>query len=282
LNADEGAAALASVRNLENAIKEHGGGAAPAGQVEFESLIGGFSSQDQALARRIKAGLEPRAGVKPGAKLSVIGGVLHSTDPDSGLSRPVEIDGKTLTSEDVGRSEAVIAEAKKFGELTGADRAKRIDKAVESITKIQGNIRNIDRAISALDRGARTGAVDRFLPNIRAASVELAQINKELALDVIGNVTFGALSKGELDLALEVAIPTGLDEEELRDFLVRKRAAQNKLIDYFQSSVDFLDDGGTIAGFLRQQRGPADKPLADMSSEELAAAIEAAQATAGQ
>ncbi len=50
-----------SVAERMGIIKPENGGV-PAGQQEFESLIAGMSPADQAKARRIKAGLDPRAG----------------------------------------------------------------------------------------------------------------------------------------------------------------------------------------------------------------------------
>ena len=127
-------------------------------------------------------------------------------------------------------------------------------KAFERLEKVDTSINNIDQAISALDRGAKTGAIQSKLPSIRAASVELDNIQKAMGLDVIGNVTFGALSKGELDLALSKAIPTGLDEPELRDWLVKKRASQQKLQVYIKDAAIFLGTpGNTIAGWIEAQ-----------------------------
>lgn len=199
-------------------------------QREFESQTEGFSDADKLSARRISVGLDPRA----------VGSAIQ-TITESG------------TAEDIGESEAIIGERKKFGELTAASRSKAIDSGFERITGINKNIENIDRALSALERGAGTGAAERFFPSIKAATVELDQIQGELALDVIGAVTFGALSKGELDLAREIALPTGLNEPELIDFLGRKKVAQEKLRDYFSEQIQFLDQGGTVAGFLRSK-----------------------------
>jgi len=198
----------------------------------FGSLTEGLSPEDQARARRVQLGLDPRA-VGSGA-------ITTALDPE--------------LTEQVAESTAVIAGRKKFAEMTGASRAKTIDKGFESIQNIDKNIRNMDKAIAALEGGARTGPIEsRFFPSIRSASVKLDQIRNELGLDVVGGVTFGALSKGELDLALEVALPTNLQPEELIQWLQDKKAAQEKLRGYFASQIDFVDQGGTLAGFLRQQ-----------------------------
>ena len=81
----------------------------------------------------------------------------------------------------------------------------------------------------------------------------LDNIQGKMALDVIGAVTFGALSQGELDLARNVALPTGLDGPELTKHLQDKKVAQQKLRDYYNEQIQFLDQGGTVAGFMRQK-----------------------------
>jgi len=158
-------------------------------------------------------------------------------------------------TESVAESEATIAQARKFGEATGALRSKLIDKGVESIKSIDQNLRNLDKAIAAIDEGAATGAIiSRFTPTVRAATVKLEQVRSELGLDVVGGVTFGALSKGELDLALTVALPVNLKPAELRQWLLDKQDAVKKLRAYYIEQIDFLDQGGTVAGFLREKQ----------------------------
>lgn len=202
----------------------------PAETVAFNDLIKDFSPKEKTLAKRVKAGLKGRA--VSNAVLSAIA---------SG-------DIKNLA-----QAKAEIKQAEKFGEMTGTSRAKAIDKGFDSIVKIDAGIRNIDRAISALDRGAGVGAVEKLWPSIKAASVELDNIQGQMALDVVGATTFGALSKGELDLAKAIALPTGLDTPELKVFLNSKRTAQEKLKAYFNEQIQFLDQGGTVAGFSRQK-----------------------------
>ncbi len=174
--------------------------------------------------------------------------------------------GGEVSFQMLGRAAGLTAEEEAALEVTTAGGVARargeatqavgvITEGFERIQSINGNIRTIRRAISALDRGAGTGPAEQFFPSIRAASVELDQIQRELGLDVIGSVTFGALSQGELDLALATALPTGLQEEELREFLTQKESAQEKLRDYFEQQIEFLDTpGNTLAGFVAQQR----------------------------
>jgi len=216
----------------------------PAEQRAFEAKLSGLDEEQKKEATLISLGLSPRA----------VGSAIQTiADQD--------------IAELIGDAEATIGQRKKFGEMTGASRSKTIDKGFERIAGITKNITNIDRAISALDAGAGTGPAERFFPTIKAATTELNQIRGELALDVVGAVTFGALSKGELDLASDTALPIGLNEPELRDFLVRKKAAQQKLRDYYGEQIQFLDQGGTIAGFLRQKSRDAEQGAAQSGQQ---------------
>lgn len=211
----------------------------------FNSLIKDMSKEDQVKARRIKAGLDPRSVGSSAQTIAELG-----------------------TAEEVGESEAIIEERKKFGSLTGSSRAKAIDKGFDKIGKINLGINTIDRAIAAIQGGAGTGALERYLPSFKAASVELDQIQKRLALDVISGVTLGAISAAELDLAKQVALPAGLDGPELIKHLQDRKAAQEKIRDYFQTQIDFLDQGGSVADFVRQQKGEKLKALAEDQSAE--------------
>ena len=221
----------------------------------FENLISGFTPEKQQEARLVRAGLKSRAAT---AQHVVIGGVPHIWDPATQTYRKASVEGETVTAETVGESKGTIAAGEERGRGEGKLVANTIDKAFETIPKIQGNVRNIDRALSALDAGAKTGAIQRFLPSITSASKQLDQIQNELGLDIVGATTFGALSEGELKLALETALPTGLDEPALKQWLMDKKVGQEKLIAYFQDQIDFLDQGGTVPQFVRRQKRLAD------------------------
>lgn len=233
----------------------------PAGQVEFEALTKGLPEEQKLEARLVKLGLSARA----------VGSAIQ-TISDKGIA------------EQIGKASATIKQREKFGELSGSSRAKAIDSGIERISKIDVGLANIDRAISALNAGAGVGAIERFLPSFKAASVSLDNIQKSMALDVIGAVTFGALSEGELNLAKEVALPTGLDTDALIQHLSERKAAQQKLRDYFNEQIQFLDQGGTVAGFLREkERGTETQQTGnDLTPEEQAELAERERQFGGQ
>jgi len=214
-------------RELSGQGGESSGGAE---QQFFESLLEGRTEKEKKKAIRIKLGLEGRA--VSNAVLSAIA----SGDIDS-----------------LSDAKAQIKQAESFASATGASRSKTIDKGFDRISSIDLGLRNIDRAITAVQGGAGVGVIQKRFPSLRAASVALDNIQGLMALDVVGATTFGALSKGELDLAKDVALPTGLDTPELIKHLQDKKVAQQKLRDYFSEQIQFIDQGGTVAGFLRKK-----------------------------
>lgn len=236
-------------------------GGDPASLREFQSLTQNLSPEDVEKARRIKLRLDPGAP-SAAAKTVDVGGVPHIFDPIKQTLVPATVQGSPVTAKTVSESEAAIKGRSKQAEEQAKLSTSIVKKGFEGLTKIQKNVINIDRAIDALDRGAKSGAIQRFAPRISAASRELRQLQNELGLDIIGAVTFGALSQGELDLALDTALDLGQNEDALKDILIRKKAAQDKLMNYMRGQISFLsgvnEDGTprTVAQFL-ESRGQA-------------------------
>ena len=203
------------------------------------------------------------------AKTVDVGGVPHVFDPVKQTLVPAVIEGEKVTGESVGKSKKTIAQAEAFGRASGANRVKRIDKGFEAVTKIDQNIANLEKSISVIKEGANSGPFVKLLPTFKSATKELEQIQGELALDVVGSVAFGALSQGELDLAKQIGLPD-LPPEKLKDWAVRKIAAQKKVRAEMMRQIQHLDGGGSIASYFRkrakelgQGSSVQDKPLAE-------------------
>ena len=170
--------------------------------------------------------------------------------------------GEILQGEDrlaalqTARNEEISQASEKAGAIQAAKVAIDASKdAFDKIAPLNVAIANIDEAIAEIDAGAKSGAVEGRLPSIRAASIRLDNLQKRLGLDVIQNTTFGALSESELNFALDAALPKGLDEPELRKWLVDKQNAQRKLADYLENVAVFLGTpGNTIPKWLEAQR----------------------------
>lgn len=128
-------------------------------------------------------------------------------------------------------------------------------KTFEKLENLKPAIENVDKAIAAIDAGAKTGAIMSRLPSIKAASIQLDNIQASMGLDVIGNTTFGALSASELDFALSTALPKSLPPKQLKKWLQEKRAAQVKLSDYLENVAIYLGTpGNTVAGWIEAQK----------------------------
>ena len=165
--------------------------------------------------------------------------------------------GESVQEKRTAETEADKIKKKQEAEVKASTKAG--EQAAIGVQKIDKNIANLSLAITALDKGARTGAVQQFLPSVKAASVELDNIRNNLGLDIVGAATFGALSESELKFALSTAIPTGLNEGELKDFLIRKRDAQQKARGALANAAREFASGKTRAQLLTQQeeaRGP--------------------------
>lgn len=207
-----------------------GNGPLPAEAIAFNDLIKDMTPAQKKTAKQIKAGLKGRAVTN--AELTAI---------ESG-------DIKNYSDYKVKQKQA-----EKFAELTGSSRARAIDAGVEKIQKIDIGVKNIDKAISLLESDAGVGAIEKWLPSIKASTVALNNLQSTMALDVIGAVTFGALSQGELDLAKNVALNTKLDTPDLIADLQARKSAQEKLRAYFNEQIQHLDQGGTKASFMRKK-----------------------------
>jgi hypothetical protein len=153
---------------------------------------------------------------------------------------------------------------------TGAEEAGRSGIELSNATfaaigPIQSNIGNLDRAIELVEQeGANTGVLASRLPAWRASTIELRNLQNQLGIDVIGSVTFGALSEGELRLALETALPTNLQEDALADWLRRKRDAQQKLVDNLSMRAEFTAIPGNTPGRWMQFTRSGGETFEDM------------------
>tara|TARA_R110002096_G_scaffold434005_1_gene654453 strand:+ start:4621 stop:5850 length:1230 start_codon:yes stop_codon:yes gene_type:complete len=221
------------------------------GNQDRSRLLADLESDNPEIAKsaRIALKLESGAGNLSSAERVALDKLLGKavTDQKTDESRGAEsgkLDAQLAQKPGV---ESAVTTATSQAEFS----ADVVKSSFESIGKARKSIGNIDRAIKAIDDGANTGFVQGFFPSITTASVELDQLRNELGLDVIGAVTFGALSKGELDLALNTALPTNLSGPALREFLLDKKEAQKNLVLNMQEAVRFLSKpGATLSDFI--------------------------------
>jgi len=155
-----------------------------------------------------------------------------------------QVNVKAAIAGDVAASESMAR--------IGADQGL---KTYQELGKVRLSIGNLDQAIAAVRNGANTGYLESRLPNWFGPSVELANAQAQMGLDIIGMTTFGALSADELKLALNTAFPTDLQEDELLDFLLRKKAAQVKVQNELEKMSLFLMEGNSLLDWIKQEQG---------------------------
>ena len=149
-------------------------------------------------------------------------------------------------AEGKGEVEVRLAGDKKFAESRGIAQGKMVDQAKLTNATVTSNIDKYKRVLDQLNKGGKTGVLVNFLPDVTAASAAINQIRNELALNVIGSVTFGALSKGELDLAKSTAMPSAtLSPEELTIWLNEAIEEQTKVQKAVQETLMHFLTGGS-------------------------------------
>ena len=162
------------------------------------------------------------------------------------------------------------------------DAVARSKELFGQVDKINVNISNLREAQQALRDGANTGPIISMWPSFTEASVRLDNVQSRLGLDVVGSTTFGALSKGELDLSLQNALPTNLTPPELADWVDRRIDAQNKKAEYLQRQAVFLSqktDGkqNTQADWVKSEKAALQAALDAFGAteEDIEATMEA-------
>lgn len=160
----------------------------------------------------------------------------------------------TLLSEIEYGGEAAQVEAE------GKAKVPWINEVRKERENIMSTISNYDLALAALDSGASTGRVAQLLPTITSQTQLLETAKKQLGLDVIGSVTFGALSADELKLALDTGLPSdNLGPEELRKWILDRKAAKEKAAQALFETAAYLSKKDTTyesyyTDFLGMQR----------------------------
>ena len=134
---------------------------------------------------------------------------------------------------------------------SGKGAAKAATAAFAEVDRIRGASRLYDQALSAIDSGSQSGALNELFPSIFAPTVNLEYIRDQLGLAVIAGTTFGALSEAELRLAMNQGLPTGLEGPKLKEWIIGKKAADAKLATYLESQAKYLEGGGSRGGWLK-------------------------------
>ncbi len=151
------------------------------------------------------------------------------------------------------RNKAEVAVNEAAGKATAADRIAAASDAADKVMKLEGGLAIYDNLIDEIDNGANTSVYTSWTPTIKDATRRFEQGARELGLGVISSTTFGALSEGELKLAMQTAVPQ-LQPAAMRQWLLDKKNAQQKLADEMFKYAEHLENGGTKVSWIKSQK----------------------------
>jgi hypothetical protein len=192
------------------------------------------------------------------ANSEIIGNYVIQSDNQGGV-RVTDLNGTPVTGPEATKAIMGAREAKKKRsidikvegsklEIANKNRIGRSEAAYDKVEKLRENNRNLRQAANSIADGADTGYIANLFPSFRKSTIELENAANRLGLDVVGAVTFGALSAGELKMAMATAIPMDMDEPELKQWLLDRIDAQEKLIGYFNEYAGYMStEGNTVA-----------------------------------
>ncbi len=142
-------------------------------------------------------------------------------------------------------------------------------EAYKDLSVANEKISVYDEAIAALDSGAGTGAIEKYLPSIKSASIKLDNAKQRLGLKNLQSFK-GSTTERELNISLSTAVPDGLNEAELKSWLQEKKQDQQRVAGILTEAVQFLETG-TLGEWLQQREKPKTSEYGESatSDEEL-------------
>jgi len=214
--------------------------------------------QTQATARAKAISLEDVKSSKildDGTTIQVMkSGATRVTSPEGVVLEGTERAQAIKDSQEFGVD---IQQRRAKGRELGKGAGKVALNAFDKVAKIRENVLDYQRGIDLIEKeGATTGFVADFLPNMKAATRKFANLRRKLGLNVVASVTFGALSEGELNLAMDVALPKGISPEATVKWIKDRMDAQQKLADNLEDAALFLADN-SVAELIRRNRAMA-------------------------
>lgn len=163
--------------------------------------------------------------------------VIYS-DRNAGTSERVDIvGGKAMTDNEKLNREIRLKLLK--------DATDQSKEAFKSFSNVRDEISNLDTVIKQIEKGAETGAIANLFPSLRSSTLALQNAANRLGLNVVGAVTFGALSEKELEMAMQTALPTNMDEVDLKKWALERKSAQQKLAKELLKMATTLGKGKT-------------------------------------
>jgi hypothetical protein len=228
-------------QNPEAALKNmRVGYAGIASEEEYGAMFGedeGMGGPTPAAIRAFEA-YAKAAKLEPGTPEYIMAAQIElGLQPRAGISAQERIAGDPSLSTQVAASEGEIEATKDAAKQA----IKKSGEAYDRLATVKSTIPKYDEAIRLVkEEGASSGPIASRFPSFQSSTLELEAVQRELGLDVVSSVTFGALSEAELAIAMQTGLPTNLEGPALIDWLERKKASQQKLAEYVSEAAQFL------------------------------------------
>lgn len=180
------------------------------------------------------------------------------TDRNTGAAKRVDVEGAVTATPSQRRdreaeSEVSVAQMKSNIEIRKSQVKDANQIAKDTFIKIpaiKAQLRTIENAIKSIDKGGSTGFMQNFFPSFRSETLDLQNSLNQMGLDVVSATTFGALSEGELRLAMDVAAPRSMQPEALKSWLIERQGAKKKLIREMEKMSSALGGNMTVKEYL--------------------------------
>lgn len=210
----------------------------PAAGVGLENLYAERELARQQVMNRYQVDSERYANgttwtrnARGGIQVSLADGTVI-TDPE-GIQAAIE-SGRQSDIDD----ERAQASARAEGELA----VKQLEEVAKNVSiAMQGADRN-QQFIELIDQGADATIYQTFVPAWFKdnQTIEFNNLAALAGFDIISAVTFGALSKAELEIAMDTAVPRFTSNEAARAHFVKRRDAQRALAEEFSAYQNFI------------------------------------------
>ena len=120
--------------------------------------------------------------------------------------------------------------------------------------------------LDLLNSGAEVniGFFQNLMPTVTGPTAAFESMANTLGIAVINSATFGALSATELKLALDTAIPRGLNPTQMKKYISDKLAVNEKLMNAMLGKQSALLEAGSYEQFQKDQNALMKENLAIM------------------
>lgn len=118
---------------------------------------------------------------------------------------------------------------------------KEAENMYGQISSLRQNTGTLAQLVDSIDDGATVSLWESWVPTVKGSTARKESLINRLGLEVVSGTTFGALSEGELKLALQVAVPNFTNPADMRKWAKDRMSANKKLEQELTLAVNYLE-----------------------------------------